>query len=378
MNESVNHCGNISVTNAELIEDEAVDYCPTISWGVVIVFTCILTISPFCTLLWIRFLKDRPLNMQCVTYKLTEDLLKLNFLYVLTWSLLAMMFKMSEIYRNVFALRELVKYLTVTEAALMYYILLYLCLIASLRMYRSKYHILDPVEEYFGEDEGTSIMYIRLIIFLLIMFVLGIFYMKSVIPLIYYQLIRKDHKWEDVPRGSRLVYFVDMGLWTICSVFLITAKIFQWIEDAKQEDNLVEIGVIKRTDDTSSDSSQSGSLEANQELPENAQVSFGKFNFDFKKTSLPNFLYLGSGLLVILLMSLQYLGIIYLDVWWILTGFVGMQGVVIPGVLILWYENVRNYSWRNMKDRMDDARNWAHGLMSSISQSTNRVAPEMR
>ena len=379
MNVSISHGGNVSFTQAESIEDQVECYFPTISWSVVILMTLILVLSPLCTLLWVRFLEDRPLNRQCLLYKLNEDLSKVNLLFVLIWSLLALLLKMLEKSGNLIAIRELVKYIVVTEEALLYYILLYLCLIASLRMYRSRYQILDPVEEYFEENEGTLIMYIRLFITVLIISVLGIFYVNSVIPITYYQIIEKNHKWENIPRRSQLLYVIDIGLWTICAIFLITGKIFQWINDSQRhDDDRFEIGTIKRPDDTSSDGNRNGSVKANHEPSENEQVSFGKFTFDYRNAMLPNLLYLGSGLLIGLLMLLHYFGNVYIDAWMFLTGFVGMQGVVIPAVLIIWYENVRIYSWRTIKSHVDNARNWAHELFSSLSQSRNRVAPAMQ
>ena len=66
---------------------------------------------------------------------------------------------------------------------------------------------------------------------------------------------------------------------------------------------------------------------------------------------------------------------IEMDIWWGVTGVVGILGVVNPVVLCLWHNDLKIYSLRQVKCDVTDVAGWISGFISKVKKFRPRVAP---
>ena len=323
---------------------------PVISWTVVVLMSIIFVISPYLAFLSIRFLKDQPLIKQCIMNNLCRDLATVNtFGFIWLWSSSAVLFKIFECLENWSFYFELANCISLANEAIFFLITLYLSLVASVRFYTTRYHVLDPLEEWLGEYENMSMTIIRLAISSIITFIIIIICLSSTTPLIYYKLIRPDLKWGDIPWGSRLLYIVDMLTIILCAILFATWKINQYSRGCDlQNQRIISISRII----VCCNNNQRQPAEA-EGAPVNVQEPDGKNEFTHM-VSFVTLMYIIGCLLALLILLLLYIDLIYMDIWLILTTFVGIQGVIIPLLFFASCRDIKLYWWMKVKS---DANN---------------------
>ena len=134
-----------------------------ISWKIIF-FMCIITlVAPYLNHLWISFLKDQPLNKQCVLNRLCRDVVRVNLLYCLLWTTTSMILKMIDASGSERTINDVAYCSSLLNEGVFYILMMYLLLIGSLRIYTLRYNVLDPVEECFGKCENMVVTCIRVL-----------------------------------------------------------------------------------------------------------------------------------------------------------------------------------------------------------------------
>ena len=319
-----------------------------ISWNIFVFMLLISFLSPFCILLWLKYLQDQPLNKQSFMNKLVQDVIRLNLMIVWIWTLPFMMLKLIERSNQE---EFLTGFISIVSHALFHLIIIYLCLIGGLRLYTIRLRVLDPLEEWLGEyDEGMAMNILRLCFTLIYLFDIAAFCLTSSKPMEYYLIWLQGMTLNAVPVGTRILFGIDVGILIICSGFYIWLKVYQSLEDSKLRTTVVvdiensnNVGLI-----------DGGAANNEKRLQDNKDPVLmvrkqGKGKGFVDSKTLPALVHVASISFLALLVGLQYLELINLGFWWTMTTFLGIQGVLIPSSLILWYSELRWYSRRQIQ-----------------------------
>ena len=319
-----------------------------ISWNIFTFMLMISILAPFCILLWLKYLQDQPLNKQSLMNKLVQDVIRLNLMVVLIWTLPFMMLKLLERSNQE---EFLTGFISIISHALFHLIIIYLYLIGGLRLYTIRLRVLDPLEELMVEyDESMAMNILRLCFTLIVLFDIGIFCLTSTKPIEYYHIWQQGMPWISLPLGTRILFGIDVGILMICSVFYILLKMYQSLEDSKLRTTVVvDIEVSNRVGlINSGDVNSEWRVQGNQDSAVMVRKQ-GKGRAFVDSKTLPAFVHVASISFLALLVGLQYLELINLGFWWTMTTFLGIEGVLIPSGLILWYSELRSYSRRQIQ-----------------------------
>ena len=206
-----------------------------------------------------------------------------------------------------------------------------------------------------------TVLTVRIFIHMMVFVVMCIICLSSARPVVYYLLMGQNVKWQDIPWGSRLLLAVDVGIFTMCASLYVALKIYQIRDESQLQNTYIEMG-----------SQTKGDLE--NEVATNGEAS-GKGKYFIIRATFPALAFICNNLLTALLILLQCLNVINVGFWWTMTAFSGMQGVLIPTSLILWYPEVRMYSRRQIQYHKDEIIVWVHGATSWMKKYNTRVAP---
>ena len=124
------------------------------SWLAVAAMVVVLVMSPFCALPLLWFLQDLPLNKQCILNSLYQDVIKSNLLFVWLWTFTGMTFKILSENYMIGHLKAFVEFAAIANEGIYTLLMTYLCLIGGLRLYITKFNVLDPLADTFGTNEG--------------------------------------------------------------------------------------------------------------------------------------------------------------------------------------------------------------------------------
>ena len=319
-----------------------------ISWNIFVFMLLISILAPFCILLWLKYLQDQPLNKQSLMNKLVQDVIRLNLMVVWIWTLPFMMLKLLERSDQE---QYLTGFISIISHALFHLIIIYLYLIGALRLYTIRLRVLDPLEEWMVEyDEGKAMNNLRLCFTLIVLSDIAAFCLTSTKPIEYYHIWQQGMTWIAVPIGTRILFGIDVGILIICSIFYILLKMYQSLEDSKLRTTVIidiensnRVGLIN-----GGDANKELRVQSNQD-PAVMVRKQGKGRAFVDSKTLPAFVHVASISFLALLVGLQYLELINLGFWWTMTTFLGIEGVLIPSGLILWYSELRSYSRRQIQ-----------------------------
>lgn len=322
-------------------------------WGAVVTMAVILVIAPYLSLLGIRFFKDQPLNKQCIMNQLCRDGARLQTIFVSLWAIYVVGMKGIQAPENEALFLQITKYMSFVNEAIFFTGILYLCLIAFLRLYTTVYQILDPWEDWLGMNESMVLAMIRLIISFIVVLIVGLIFMTSSIPIVYYKLTEQDLKWNKIPLQSRLKVGINITCCIVCIVLFVAGKVHQY-----RKDSIVQAGHHNEVQDAAS----TGVEETTRR---NEFVNY---------ILLVSMLYVISFLLVLIIILLLYLNVIHVDIWWGITTLVGIQGVVMPIMFITVNPSFRHYCWRQSRSDMNDVIIWFHACTSYIKQHNAQIS----
>ena len=341
--EYTNLKANSSISQSEKINENK-SFSFAIPRSVILIMALIFAIAPLCSIIWLRFLHNQPLDKQCLVNHLFRDLVRTNTLFVCLLNILAFSFGIFEGSTLIF----ITKYLVLINEAIFFVIMVYLWLIASMRLYTIRFNVLDPVDEFLGEYSGVSHIFIRLLILITPIFATAILYSHSIQPIIYYHLVEKNMSWKDIPQTSRILHGIETTLCLISVTLFGSVKIYQWKVESKERTHNLGNGTGNDSEIMQNDNIPNAHNETEQESSTNPQESGERNLYDLGRMALPNLMYLLVGLLITVLILLQSWGVLTFDIWWTLTAVAGLQGVVLPTTIILWYDNLRMYCFRQI------------------------------
>ena len=342
-----------------------------ISWKIIFFMTIISVVAPYLNFLWISFLKDQPLDKQCVMNRLCRDVIRVNLLYCLLWTTASMILRMLDGSGSEIRIKGVAYCTVLLNEAVIYILMMYLLLVGSLRLYTLRYNVLDPVEEYFGKCENMVVTCIRFFLFSIVTFMVSMLHVGSVKPFLFYKITNQQLTWDNTPLGTQVLYGVDVGFNTICGMVFLGAKIYQNSKYHTLQIDQFRIGVQRKTN--SDGNQQCSQAEADQTTDEESNPVSGKLFKD--RTSLPALLYIGTGMLVAIIVLLEYFDVFDSSIWWIITAMVGMLGVVIPIVLFSLYNDLKVYCWRKMRSEVNEVSRAIHDGLSKFNMLKPRVSP---
>ena len=362
------------VTGGKIVmKDAKSDDTQNLTCSIIAYLSIILVITTYLSLIWTRYLKDQPMNKQCLLNKICRDLIRMNTLYCWLWLVASVAFKMFQDPEQIHFHNELAKYFTLINEAIFFIMMMYFFLVGILRLYTQRFHVLDPLEEWFGGCEKMIMLCIRLLFLATSTFFVSMLYVNSVKPLLFYWITKRHMRWEDTPLGSRILYGIDIGVCIICGVLFTAAKIYQQSVDSKLQSCHYELGTQGKTN-LIGDVNSGEKPKTNEETSRCEKESEGAIWWT-GRISLTALLYIATALILKLIFLLNHIGVIDIDIWWGVTGMVGILGVVNPVVLFLWYRDLKIYCLRQVKSDIDNILGWINGFISTVKKFRPRIAP---
>ena len=339
-----------------------------ISWNVVGVMTFIFVVAPVFTLLFVWFLRDQPLSKQCVANHLYRDMLKIGLLVVWLWTFSAVIFKVFEVSGKPTLMLESAKYIALINEGLHLFLFLYMFLVATLRLFTAKFMMLDPLAHCFGDNDDMTISGIRLILCTTVMITIGIICATSTSPLVYYLLIEQSFKFADLSWGTCLLFIVNSGICAISTMLHIATNVYQNIENTKLKNHRIDLECQNKMNNGN---------DVEDAATTNTKASMNYLQSDGEKalihrSTLP---YLGNGLIIILLLLLSYNDMIHIRFWWCMAIYTGIQGILIPIWLVIYYPDTRLYCGRQVQYYFDDIVGWTLKIMRCIKKRSTKVVP---
>ena len=341
------------------------------SWAVVTTVFVFLIVAPYLSLLRLRFLKDQPLNKQSIMNKLCRDCNKIGLLFMVLWATYVVVVQFMTNSNDSMLFLQLTKYMSYANEGLFFLGMLYAFLIGFLRLYTTTYQVLDPLEDWFDGYEDMAMLSIRLTMSTLVIFYIGIIFLTSATPIIYHRLANQDLEWDTVSWKSRLKIGFNFALGIICAALFTVDKILKHRKDSEAQK--------ARNEPSRSLNNCSGKKQNDSESAQTTEMTepeeSGRRNEFSNYLSLVSLLYMGSGLLVLTLLLLVYLGAIIVNIWWGLTMLLLLQGVFLPIVFLVCNTPFRNYCWRQVKGDVNNGRRSIHCILSFFKKYNDRVAP---
>jgi hypothetical protein len=343
-----------------------------LSWSMIASISIISVIATYVGLLWTSYLKDQPMDKQCLMNNICRDLINTNTLYCWFWTAASVTFKIFKDHEQNPIRHELAKYLALMNEAIFLIMMMYICLAGVLRLYTLRFQVLDPLEEWFGEREKMTMICVRLSILSMTLFFVSMLHLGSIRPLVFYKVTKPYMTWEDTPLGSLLLSGFNTGLCVICGILFIASKIYQNSLDSKLQVYHIELGT-QGNSNVNGISNCRKNPTTNEETSRCAKESQGALAWAGRVSTAT--LYIVTAILLNLMSLLIHLDVIYIDIWWGVTGMVGILGVVNRVALIFWYRDLTTYCLRKVKGDINDVVGLINGFISTVKKLRSRIAP---
>ena len=341
------------------------------SWAVVASVSVFLIIAPYLSLLRLRFYQDQPLNKQSITTKLYQDCNKIGLLFMFLWASYVIAAQIIADHQNSSIYLQLTTCIVYANEGAFFLGSLYAFLIGSLRLYTTCYQILDPLEEWFGGYEDMAILSIRLILSTLVIFYIGIIFFISATPILYHKLANQDLKWAAVSMRSICKITFNIAFTILLVVLFATDKVIKIRKDSEakkaRSETRKSLYICCGQKQVPSETARLASLNGKEESRKRNEFS----NY----ISLIALLYIGSGVGALAFLMLLFLNIINLDIWWVLTVLLLLQGVLLPILFLICNSNFRKYCWRQVKGDVNNLRRCIHSFVSFFKKCNDRVNP---
>ena len=339
------------------------------SWTAVSMMFLVLIVSPFFVFPLLWFLQDLPLNKQCIISYLYQDVLKINLLFVCFWTLSGITFKILSENYMIDYLEPFAEFTAIANEALYFVMMIHLCLTGGLRLYISKYNVLDPVTEIFGTNEGRISKSIRITLVSLGLLVVVIIFTTSTEPVSYFQIINSSSEVGELPLSTVLLFLFDVGLCLITTALHICGKFYQMIQDSKLRKEIIELEIHLNRNLAIVDSS----VDIPVVVPPLEDVE--NEGFMVHKQTLPVVIFMASSMMIMVLLLLNFFHaetLTKIDFWWSLTIFIGNQGLFIPILLLTWNPTIRIYRRRKLICLRNNATAWFTNLARKSKRRTLR------
>ena len=329
------------------------NYIP--SWLAVAAMVVVFVMSPFFVLPLLWFLQDLPLNKQCILNSLYQDVIKANLLFVWLWTFTGMTFKILSENYMIGHLKAFVEFAAIANEGIYTLLMTYLCLIGGLRLYITKFNVLDPLADTFGTNEGRITKIIRLLLLSLILCHIVIILVTSTEPVTYFLILRNSGNVTDLPVSSITLFLFDVGILVISTSLHICSKMCQKHQDSEVQRDLLELEIHLKRNLRMTGSNPDDSLEG-QRLEYVPNEGFRVYRQTF-----PVIIYLISSMTIMVLLALPLFDAeetLKIDFWWSLTAFIGNQGLLIPISIVFWHSTVNIYCRRQINSFVNRVEAW--------------------
>ena len=216
-----------------------------------------------------------------------------------------------------------------------------------------------------------AILSIRLILSTLVIFYIGIIFFISATPILYHKLANQDLKWDAVSMRSICKITFNIAFTILLVVLFATDKVIKIRKDSEakkaRSETRKSLYICCGQKQVPSETARLASLNGKEESRKRNEFS----NY----ISLIALLYIGSGVGALAFLMLLFLNIINLDIWWVLTVLLLLQGVLLPVVFLICNSNFRKYCWRQVKGDVNNLRRCIHSFVSFFKKCNDRVNP---
>ena len=339
------------------------------SWTAVSMMFLVFILSPFFVLPLLGFLQDLPLNKQCIMSYLYQDVLKTNLLFVCFWTLSGMTFKILSENYMIDYLEPFVDFAAIVNEALYSIIMIHLCLTGGLRLYISKFNVLDPLTETFGTNDGRISKCIRIALVSLGLLKVAIMLTTSTKPISYFQILNSSSEIGELPLSTLLLFLFDVGLCLVTTALHICGKFYQMNQDSKLRKEIIELEIHLNRNLAIADNS----VDIPVVVPPLEDVE--NEGFMVHKQTLPIVIFMASSMMIMVLLLLNFFHVervTRIDFWWSLTVFIGNQGLFIPILLVTWNPAIRIYCRRKIISLRNNATAWFSNIARKSKRRTLR------
>ena len=326
----------------------------------VVIMALITMLSPFLNTCLLFFLQDLPLAKQCIMNTLYQDVIRINLALVSFWTVSGMISKFLVEMNNIFIISIFNEILAAVNEALSSVIVFYLSLIGGLRLFTTRYHILDPLTHFFGEKEENILRSIRLIMFLASFSIISAILVSSARPITYFSIRGECSVLLNLPQSSKLMLIYEVGMVIICITIHVSAKIYQNLQDAKLRRDLLELEIQlnksrRKQIELEIQWNKSLGINKNDDIDSLKDIKDSDLTSDYFSSipyleNLPVIVYMINCVLITSIVLSNCLDISEMNFWWIITIFTANQGLLIPMAIGFWYPDIRLYFCRNVRN----------------------------
>ena len=288
-------------------------------------------------LILIRGLQAQPLSKQCLLLKMYQDALRMNLVSVWIWCCSSVIWCLLEPEENIY--KSLVaEGIAFVDQIVVLTLLQNLILIGVLRILTIKLKVLDPLSNWF-EDENIALWAIRMSIVAVAIVVIILVYCSSSIPPVYYMI--EDGNMENLSTGSKVILTMDIILLLTCAIIHITGTFLHKYEGAKLARKYMY------EERSESMGNRRGMLFFNKCFLHETQNDSFNTSYNFQRDYVPvicsvvnSFVILG-GITVLCYVPIYFMT---KQIFWAMIAlFIGNQGVVIPMLIIYKNASFRVY-----------------------------------
>ena len=326
----------------------------------VVIMALIAILSPFLNTCLLFFLQDLPLTKQCIMNTLYQDVIRINLALVSFWTVSGMISKFLIETNNIFMISIFNEILAAVNEALSSVIVFYLSLIGGLRLFTTRYHILDPLTHFFGEKEENILRSIRFIMFLVSFSITSAILVSSTRPITYFSIRGECSVLLILPLSSKLMLIYEVVMVMICIMVHVSAKIYQNLQDAKLRRDLLELEnqlnkSRRKQIELEIQWNKSLGINTNDDIDSLKDIKDLDLTSDFFSSipyleNLPVIVYMINCVLITSIVLSNCLDISEMNFWWIITIFTANQGLLIPMAIGFWYPDIRLYFCRNVRN----------------------------
>ena len=329
----------------------------------VVIMALIAILSPFLNICLLYFLQDLPLTKQCIMNTLYQDVIRINLALVSFWTVSGIISKFFIEMKIISVMLIFDEVLAVVNEALFSVIVFYLSLIGGLRLFTTRYHILDPLTHFFGEKEEKILRSIRFIMFLVSFSIIAAILLSSTKPITYFSIRGECSIISNLPLSSKLMLIYEVGLGLICTLLHVFAKVYQNLQDAKLRKDLLELEIqLNRSRriqiELEIQWNKSLGININDGIDSLRNIKDSDITGDYFSSipyleNLPVIVYMINCVLITCIILSNCLDISEMNFWWSITIFTANQGLLIPMAIGFWYPDIRLYFCRNVRNTFD-------------------------
>ena len=347
-------------TVAELSENEWLNVAETSPPLMTIVIMAIVSLlSPFLSISLLFWLQDLPLTKQCIMNTLYQDIVKLNLTLVSFWIFSGVTSKVLVEVREDSIMPTINEIIAAVNESFFSVIVLCLSLIGGLRLYTTRYHVLDPLTYFFGDNEVKILRSIRSLFLILFLFIISGLLFSSTKPISYFILQGECSMFSTLPFSSRLMLAYEVVLCIICVTLHVSAKIYQDLEDHNLQRDMLELEIqLNRSRRIMIDLEIQWNRSLGIRTDENSlnntndrDVTSDYFTSVPYLENLPVIVYMINSIVIgimNLVNSFGTNGAMSINFWWIITIFTTNQGILMPIAIGFWYPEIRRYFYQNL------------------------------